>query len=279
MMAQSLQLNFKAAADVQISRLASFSSARTLTATGHPQNIRHVRCKVPSRDSRITQYRKPFSVLQVKASSTAASPPRRAGDGSKDVTGLVELLHKAATDRSIPPKQVCAAMIQIEKHKLPTDGWAQTLGGDASPGWRLVFTTGTKQVQEAVKGGAGGGRYIPINAVQRWNDETKVIENGIYLGHIASLKLTGPWAMNKKKMDFDFDRISIKLGPWKFGLNLKPRQMDDTFRKEAAKGAGPFFLFCYVDDRICVARGRGGGLALWSCTTPVWEAEAGITQA
>lgn len=32
-------------------------------------------------------------------------------------------------------------------------------------------------------------------------------------------------------MDFDFDRISIKLGPWKFGLNLKPRQMDDTFRQ------------------------------------------------
>lgn len=216
-------------------------------------------------------------MLQVKA-ATAASPPRRAGD-SKDVTDLVELLHKAATERSIPPKQVCGAMIQLEKQKLPTDGWAQMLGGDASPGWRLVFTTGTKQVQEALKGGAGGGRYIPINAVQRWSNETKLIENGIYLGHIASLKLTGPWAMNKKKMDFDFDRISIKLGPWKFGFNLKQRQMDDMFRKEAAKGAGPFFLFCFVDDRICVARGRGGGLALWSCTTPVWEAEAGITQA
>lgn len=29
-----------------------------------------------------------------------------------------------------------------------------------------VPSAGTKQVQEAVKGGAGGGRYIPINAVQ-----------------------------------------------------------------------------------------------------------------
>ncbi len=26
---------------------------------------------------------------------------------------------------------------------------------------------------------------------------------------------------------------------------------------------GPFFLFIYVDDKICVARGRGGGLAMW----------------
>ena len=33
--------------------------------------------------------------------------------------------------------------------------------------------------------------------VQRWDSETKLIENGIYLGHIASLKFTGPWAMNK----------------------------------------------------------------------------------
>ena len=33
--------------------------------------------------------------------------------------------------------------------------------------------------------------------LQRWDGETKLIENGIYLGHIASLKFTGPWAMNK----------------------------------------------------------------------------------
>ena len=45
---------------------------------------------------------------------------KSAGD-SKDVTGLVELLHKAATGRSIPPKQVCAAMVQIEKQKLPVN--------------------------------------------------------------------------------------------------------------------------------------------------------------
>lgn len=31
----------------------------------------------------------------------------------------------------------------------------------------------------------------------------------------------------QKKVDWDFDRINIKLGPWKFGFNLKPRQMED----------------------------------------------------
>lgn len=31
-------------------------------------------------------------------------------------------------------------------------------------------------------------------------------------------------------MDFDFDRITIKLGPWKFGFDLKARQMDEMTR-------------------------------------------------
>jgi len=29
-------------------------------------------------------------------------------------------------------------------------------------------------------------------------------------------------------------------------------------------GSNPFFTFVHVDDNVCAARGRGGGLALWS---------------
>ena len=93
--------------------------------------------------------------------------------------------------------------------------------------------TGTKKAQEALKGGEGSGIYFPINAVQvdiyilymlqkwlcfhghslhmsahadadrrsarlqRWDWGPKVFESGIYLGHIASLKFSGPFAMNK----------------------------------------------------------------------------------
>lgn len=38
---------------------------------------------------------------------------------SKDVKSFVEALHQAATDRSVSPKEVCMAMIQLEKQKLP----------------------------------------------------------------------------------------------------------------------------------------------------------------
>ena len=33
--------------------------------------------------------------------------------------------------------------------------------------------------------------------VQRWDGKTQLIENGIYLGHIASLQFAGPWKMTK----------------------------------------------------------------------------------
>jgi hypothetical protein len=29
-------------------------------------------------------------------------------------------------------------------------------------------------------------------------------------------------------------------------------------------GSNPFFTFVHVDSNVCAARGRGGGLALWS---------------
>jgi hypothetical protein len=38
----------------------------------------------------------------------------------------------------------------------------------------------------------------------------------------------------------------------------------------------PFFLYCYVDSEVVVARGRSGGLALWGRTTPEFEAESGV---
>lgn len=57
---------------------------------------------VCSRDSRCAQ---------VKSFTTAGE--------NKDVTKLVQALHQAAAERSVPPKQVLAAMTQIEKQKLP----------------------------------------------------------------------------------------------------------------------------------------------------------------
>jgi hypothetical protein len=48
-------------------------------------------------------------------------------------------------------------------------------------------------------------------------------------------------------------------------------------RKSEDDKKGPFFLFIYADDEILVARGRGGGVAFWTATTPTWELQSGIS--
>lgn len=100
-------------------------------------------------------------MLTVRAQAASAAPPA--------ATASVELVKRAAADASVPPREVFAALRDLERAKLaPSPDWDATIGGTATPGnrWRLVFTSGTKQVQEALKGaGKGGGSYFPITGM------------------------------------------------------------------------------------------------------------------
>ena len=194
---------------------------------------------------------------------------------SDDVSSAVSTLQLASTSPgSVPPTQVFNALRSLEQAKLPTEDWAATIGGSTSPGrrWRLVFTSGTKEVQKAMKGaGQGSGKYFPITAVQRWDATQGQIENGIFLGHLAALTFSGPYAMKGKKLSFDFDTLAIKLGPKKFSFNLKAKITNYT-----PSPKDPFFLFFYVGEDLVAARGRGGGVAFWARTSPAWELEKGV---
>lgn len=186
------------------------------------------------------------------------------------------VLRQAAASPKVPPVEVFDAMRSLEKRKLSPDGWPAVLGGAAPPGrrWRLVFTTGTKQVQEAMRGtGRGGGSYFPLTAVQRWDATASEIENGIFLGHVAALTFRGPYVFDGKRLTFDFDRLKLKLGPLNAEFPLKDRIDPRAFK---AGPNLPFFLFVHVDETIAVARGRGGGLAVWARTSPKWELEQGV---
>eukprot|EP00951_Prasinocladus_malaysianus_P031657 scaffold304562_cov45-Prasinocladus_malaysianus.AAC.1 len=73
---------------------------------------------------------------------------------------------------------------------------------DPSKKWRLVYTADKDAVQSALKSkgetpqaGAPAGKYFPLTAVQTWNGEEGRIENGVYLGHVAALKFSGPFYM------------------------------------------------------------------------------------
>jgi hypothetical protein len=214
-------------------------------------------------------------ILRTCPRASSAEQATSSSEASSDISKAVALLQKASTDSSVPPRVLFQALRTLEQAKLPTEEWPGIIGG--SPGgrrWRLVFTSGTKEVQKAMKsaGQEGTGKYFPLTAVQRWDATVGQIENGIFLGHVAALTFSGPYAMKGKKLSFDFDTLKLKLGPWTLPFNLKAKITDYS----SPPPKDPFFLFFYVSEDLIAARGRGGGIAFWARTTPAWELENGI---
>lgn len=122
-----------------------------------------------------------------------------------------------------------------------------------------------------IKLSTGGGTYFPLTAVQRWDAANGEIENGVFLGHIAALKFSGPYLFKGKRLIFDFDTLKLRLGPAHFQFPLKKRI---TSYQPSPKD--PFFIVFYVDDNFIAARGRSGGVAFWARTNPEWELQHGV---
>lgn len=79
---------------------------------------------------------------------------------------VVSTLKRAASNRLVPAQQVFESLMALERcakqHNTAdvVGTWNEVIGGVASPGrrWQLVFTSGTKQVQQALKkNGQGKG--------------------------------------------------------------------------------------------------------------------------
>jgi len=156
---------------------------------------------------------------------------------------------------------------------------ATSSGTAASQGgcfWKLVYTVPKDSLNEAASKGAdqvsgSGGSYFPITAVQNWNVSNMRIQNGVFLGkHIFSLIFSGDFEVtNKRFLYFDFDRLDLKLGPLKGGFDL-PKNESRQGKKR------PFFIFLYADDEFCVAKGKGGGIAVWKKVDVKYRFENGL---
>jgi len=171
-------------------------------------------------------------------------------------------------------------MVAVEKSRaLATESLPALLGGGRQ--WRLVFTSSAADLASLRKGGAGGGKFFPVTAVQSWAPPSSDAEgdghitNGVYLGHWASLRFDGPFRLSGKRLAFDFSQISLRLLGLRGSFSLKPT---DYVLPTAHKTEGklPFFLFAYADGELVVARGRSGGLAMWAAATPSWLLEKGV---
>lgn len=167
------------------------------------------------------------------------------------------VLVEAAQTRKVAAELVGAAIVFLEKtarkgKKSPEDGEkeAAELLRKITGRWRLIFTTGTKGTQATI----GKINYFPVKAVQSFGvpfspsippSSPSEYANVIYLGSWPAVQVLGSFSCPRfQKLEFKVE--SIKLGPIGFG----------------SKGDG-FFTFFYVDEAVAVARGQGGGLALW----------------
>jgi hypothetical protein len=162
-------------------------------------------------------------------------------------------------ENNVDPNTVVENLVKLErtmpKQNLVDNGeTSNTMLQNLNGAWRLVFTTGTKNIQKNV----GRINYFPLKAIQCFNTKTMKISNGIFFGDVAALRFSGyfTWNMKIRKLEFNFDKVAI------FGFQISLPSSPQTEKKNSGSAA-PFFKWIYADEQIAMARGGGGGLALW----------------
>ena len=167
--------------------------------------------------------------------------------------------------------EVVEALLQMEKAAKQAKTrytYAQLLGG-----WRLGFVTGTKRVRQRAGIALGAGRFLPrwvkiqlAYAPAESATDRGTVQNSVRLG-LLQLTLSGPTQFWPKAniLAFDFTRMNVSLAGLKLydgkirgGTDANARFYEKTVKEQ------PFFTYFLIDDRCIAARGRGGGLALWT---------------
>ncbi len=177
------------------------------------------------------------------------------------------------------PEAVVEALLQAEKIAKQTKvccAYPQLLGT-----WRLGLITGTKRSRQRAGVILGSGRFLPrwvkihLSYLSTANPsesqpepslERGIVQNSVELGPLQ-IVLTGPTKFWSKTsiLAFDFTRIRLSLSGLKLyegyirdGQNREAHFYEQSLKEQA------FFTYFLVEDLYIAARGRGGGLALWT---------------
>jgi len=172
-----------------------------------------------------------------------------------------------------PPesKAVVEALIAAEKTAKQTkvDYSYSQLVGD----WRLGFITGTKKSRKRAGAVLGTGRFLSkLVKIQisysksEDSPERGNVENSVKFG-LLKIVLTGPVQFWSKKniLAFDFTKMRLSLSGLKLyqGYIRGGKDREENFYKQTLKEQA-FFTYFLIEDNYIAARGKGGGLALWS---------------
>ncbi len=169
------------------------------------------------------------------------------------------------------PEAVVEALLQAEKTAKQSKvrhTYPQLLGT-----WRLGFITGTKRSRKRAGVILGAGRFLPswvkihLSYLQtESNQERGTVQNSVAIG-LLQLVLTGPtqfWSKTNM-LAFDFTRMRVSLSGLKLydGYIRKGQEREVRFYEQGVKEQA-FFTYFLVQNNAIAARGRGGGLALWT---------------
>lgn len=189
---------------------------------------------------------------------------------SKTIEEAADYLQGKVT-KAPEPKAVVEALIAAEKAAKQTKidyKFSQLIGN-----WRLGFITGTKKTRKRAGVVLGAGRFlsklVKIQLSYSKSDDSSEkgnVDNSVQFG-LLKIVLTGPVQFWKKKniLAFDFTRMRLSLS----GLNLyqgyirNGKDREENFYKQTLKEQA-FFTYFLIEDNYIAARGKGGGLALWT---------------
>ena len=169
------------------------------------------------------------------------------------------------------PEAVVEALLQAEKTAKQSKlrhTYPQLLGT-----WRLGFITGTKRSRKRAGVILGAGRFLPSwvkihlsYSQSESNQERGTVQNSVEFGFLKMV-LTGPthfWSKTNM-LAFDFTRMRVSLSGLKLydGYIRKGQDREVRFYEQGVKEQA-FFTYFLVQNNAIAARGRGGGLALWT---------------
>jgi hypothetical protein len=186
---------------------------------------------------------------------------------------LDQAIEFLTTPSATPPasEAVVKALLMAEKTAKQTKvrhAYSQLLGT-----WRLGFITGTTRSRQRAGVILGAGRFVP-----KWvkihlfysqlepGQERGTVKNSVELGPLQ-LVLTGPTQFRPQTnmLAFDFTQMRVSLSGLKLyeGYVRGGREREACFYEKTVKEQA-FFTYFLVQNLCIAARGRGGGLALWT---------------
>ncbi len=182
----------------------------------------------------------------------------------------IEFLTNSTVKPPIPSAVVEALLIteKTAKQNKERYPYSQLLGT-----WRLGFITGTKRTRKRAGVILGAGRFLPswvkMNLSYLSSEPEKnqgTVENFVEFG-LLKLVLTGPtqfWQKNNI-LAFDFTQMKVSVSGFKLyeGYIRGGEKREVEFYKQSLKTQA-FFTYFLVQEQCITARGKGGGLALWT---------------